>query len=111
MRKFWVVVGREYFERVRSRWFLFATIAGPLVFGGIGMAQIAFTQHAQVSTELSDVIVLDATRVGLGNRVAEILGGGISSDTSLTEVDVVARDSVDLAERDALARIEHRDRE
>jgi|GEM_PF-2418383 len=35
MGKFWAVFRREYTERVRSKWFLFATIFGPVLFGGL----------------------------------------------------------------------------
>ena len=110
MRKFWVVFGREYLERVRSKWFLFATIAGPLVFGGIAIGQVALTQRAQTSPNLSDVIVLDATSVGLGRRVAENLGGGIAGDTAITEVQVISPGSLRQAEGAALARVTNHDR-
>jgi ABC-2 type transport system permease protein len=104
------VFGREYLERVRSKWFVFATVAGPLVFGGIGIGQVILTQRAQTSGDVSDVIVLDATSVGLGRRVAENLGGGIAGDTAITEVRVLAPDTLARAERAALARVMHHER-
>ncbi len=110
MRKFWVVFRREYVERVRSKWFLVATIAGPLVFGGIGIAQVALTQRAQTPADVSDILVLDATGLGLGHRVAEGLGGGIGGDTATAAVRVVAPADLRDAERDALSRVMHRQR-
>ena len=35
MDKLWVVIKREYLERVRSRWFIFSTIFGPVFFAAI----------------------------------------------------------------------------
>ena len=33
MRKIWVVVKREFIERVRTKWFLVSTIMGPVLMG------------------------------------------------------------------------------
>ena len=33
MAKLMAVIRREYFERVRSKWFLFATVFGPVLIG------------------------------------------------------------------------------
>ena len=33
MDKLFAVIRREYLERVRSRWFLIATLFGPVFFG------------------------------------------------------------------------------
>lgn len=81
MGKLGVVIRREYLERVRSRWFIFASILGPLFFGGITIGQIVLTQHATVSADASHIIVIDATGTSLGKRVADNLGGpgGISN--------------------------------
>ena len=35
MAKLWAIIKREYLERVRTRWFIFATIFGPIFFGAI----------------------------------------------------------------------------
>jgi len=35
MRNVWVVLRREYLERVRTRWFLFGTLAGPLLLSAV----------------------------------------------------------------------------
>jgi len=35
MDKLWVVIKREYLERVRSKWFIFTTIFGPVFFAAI----------------------------------------------------------------------------
>ena len=35
MRVVWAVFKREYLERVRTRWFLVATLFGPILFGAL----------------------------------------------------------------------------
>ncbi len=82
MGKLGVVIRREYLERVRSRWFIFASILGPLFFGGITIGQIVLTQHATVSADASHIIVIDATGTPLGQRVADNLGSGIAGGLS-----------------------------
>jgi ABC-2 type transport system permease protein len=89
MAKFWVVFKREYLERVRSRWFVFATILGPVVFGTIIIGSAVLSEHATVSADASHVIVLDATGTDLGARVVGNLGGGITGDTSTAVLRVI----------------------
>jgi ABC-2 type transport system permease protein len=90
MGKFWVVFKREYLERVRSRWFVFATIAGPFAFGAITIGSAVLSQRATVSADASHVIVLDATGSNLGQRIVGNLGGGIGGDTSTAVLRIVA---------------------
>src|SRR5919201_5161988 len=73
MGKAWVVFKREFLERVRSKWFLIATILGPVFFGLIMVLPIVLAAKTQVSDRLSDVIIIDATDTDLGDRVAKYL--------------------------------------
>jgi ABC-2 type transport system permease protein len=73
MGKTWVVFKREYLERVRSKWFLVATLLGPVFFGLIIVLPIVLTARTRTSTRLSDVIIIDATGTDLGDRVAKSL--------------------------------------
>jgi len=50
---------REYLQRVRSKWFLFATIAGPLLMGGLIFVPVYF--QARSETTDRDLVVTDAT--------------------------------------------------
>jgi ABC-type Na+ efflux pump permease subunit len=43
MRKVWVVFKREFLERVRSKWFIAATLLGPVFFGALPLAAIVLT--------------------------------------------------------------------
>ena len=61
------VIRREYLQRVRSKWFLVATIAGPLLMGALIFAP-AYFQARSESTD-RDLVVTDATG-RLADRVA-----------------------------------------
>jgi ABC-2 type transport system permease protein len=75
MGKLWVVFQREYLERVRSKWFLFGTLLGPVFF----LVTFLLPQYIGggrngASEDVAHVLVLDATGAGMGARVAEALG-------------------------------------
>ena len=101
LRKLWAITRREYFERVRTKWFVIATVFGPIFFGALMTVPAYFAHRTRESPELSRIRVLDATGVGLGRRVASELIGGPMGDTSLTQVEVVAPDRLPAAERAA----------
>jgi ABC-2 type transport system permease protein len=102
-KKLWVVIRREYLERVRSRWFIFASILGPLFFGGITIGQMVLASHATVSVDASHIIVVDATGTALGRRVADNLGGFGLSTAKLESVTPATRKAVeDSALRDVM---------
>lgn len=61
------VIRREYLQRVRSKWFLVATIAGPLLMGALIFVP-AYFQARSESTD-RDLVVTDATG-RLAERVA-----------------------------------------
>jgi ABC-2 type transport system permease protein len=107
MGKLGVVIRREYLERIRSRWFIVATLLGPLFFGGITIGQIVLSQHAQVSSDASHIIVIDATGTTLGTRVVDNLGSGPAGDSSTAQLRVVTRDQEAAAEKQALQDVMH----
>jgi ABC-2 type transport system permease protein len=73
MGKMLVVFKREYLERVRSKWFLIATLLGPVFLGVITVLPIALASRTKSSDRLSDVIIIDATGTDLGARVSKAL--------------------------------------
>jgi len=73
MGKVFVVFKREYLERVRSKWFIIATVLGPVFLGLITVLPIALAAKTRSSTQLSDVIIIDATGTDLGARVSKSL--------------------------------------
>src|SRR5687767_11877811 len=98
MRKFWAITRREYLERVRSKWFLIASVFGPILFGGLMFLPPWMAARASASANVARIIVLDATGTGLGKRVATELNGGIGGDTSLTLVREIAQADLAAAE-------------
>jgi ABC-2 type transport system permease protein len=73
MDKLWVVIKREYLERVRSKWFIFTTIFGPVFFAAITILPSYMTMKGMRNAQVTSIHILDATGTGLGHRVAERL--------------------------------------
>jgi len=101
MARLWAVIKREYLERVRSKWFLIATLFGPLFFGALMIVPAWLSIRSVQSTEHGRVIILDATGTALGDRVADRLRGGLFGDTAAARVVRVAPTA--LAEAESLA--------
>ncbi len=104
----WTIVTREYLERVRSRWFVIATVFGPLLFAAVIGAPMLLTGHDSATTALYNITVIDATTTGVGERVAQLLGGGKYANQPMPEVRVVPvrtlAQAESLAMRDVLDR-------
>jgi ABC-2 type transport system permease protein len=81
MGKLFAVIRREYLERVRSRWFLIATLFGPLFVGVLMFLPALISSRDKASANGSDIVIIDATGSGLGARVATRLAGGINGTT------------------------------
>lgn len=73
MGKVFVVFKREYLERVRSKWFLVATILGPIFMAVIIVLPAVLAVKTKTSARVSDVVVIDATGTDLGTRVSQSL--------------------------------------
>jgi ABC-2 type transport system permease protein len=73
MRKLGVVFKREYLERVRSKWFLIGTLLGPVFFALITVVPILISAKTKSSSDLANITIIDATRSGMGERVAAAL--------------------------------------
>ena len=79
MAKLWVIAKREYFERIRTKWFLIATFFGPVFFAAIMILPPLVAERSRASENVADILILDATGTDLGNRIAGALGGVASS--------------------------------
>jgi len=108
MKKLLVVLEREYMERVRTRWFLVATIFGPVFFGAILFLPAYMANRSSASADVARIRILDATSSNLGQLVAAELSGGVLGDTSATHVRVVAPDALAQAESTATRDIRSR---
>ena len=71
MGKLWVIIKREYLERVRSKWFIFMTIFGPVFFAVVMVLPGYLTVRGMRNTQVASIHILDATGTGLGQRVAD----------------------------------------
>jgi len=69
-------VKREYLERVRTRWFIFATIFGPIFFGSMIIIPAVMAKKSKASMDFSNTRILDATGAGLGARIAKSMQRG-----------------------------------
>ena len=102
MKKLLVVLEREYMERVRTRWFLVATVFGPVFFGALMFLPAWMANRSDASTDVARIRILDATNANLGQLIAAELSGGILGDTSSTQVQIVASPSA-MAEAESTA--------
>jgi len=73
MAKLWAIIKREYLERVRTKWFIFATVFGPIFFGAMIIIPAVLAKQSKGSTEFTNTRILDATTTGIGQRIAEIM--------------------------------------
>jgi ABC-2 type transport system permease protein len=89
MGKVLVVFKREYLERVRSRWFIVATVLGPLFMAAIAIGPSLMAARTKASANLANVLVLDATGTDLGHRVAAALAN-VDSTGPRPRVEIVA---------------------
>ena len=98
MDKLLAVIRREYLERVRSRWFVIATLFGPVFFGLLMFLPALIASREKASGDASKIIIIDATGVSLGDRVAAQLSGGMSGAGGQSQVRAVRADSLAPAE-------------
>ncbi|MDQ2768434.1 MAG: ABC transporter permease [Gemmatimonadota bacterium] len=98
MGKLWVIIKREYLERVRSRWYLLSTLLAPVFFGVIAIVPMIISARTKPSPDLSHVVILDATGTQLGVRVSGELAGGIYAAPSRAIVRAVAPSELAAAE-------------
>jgi ABC-2 type transport system permease protein len=82
--KLWVVIKREYLERVRSKWFLVGTLLVPALIVVSFLLPAFVASRSTASSGVRNVIILDVTGAGLGDRVAADLmaapaSGGLGS--------------------------------
>jgi ABC-2 type transport system permease protein len=71
VHKVWAVIRREFVERVRTKWFWFSAIIGPVLSIGVIVFQIMQT----VGGGVRHIAVVDSSSAGFGERVTESLAG------------------------------------
>lgn len=105
MGKLFAVIRREYLERVRTKWFLIATVLGPVFFGALMILPALISSRDKASASGTNITIVDATGVGLGERVAARLAGGIDGGAKSPPVTVVTSDAIAPAESLATRRV------
>jgi ABC-2 type transport system permease protein len=95
MDKLIAIIKREYLERVRTKWFIIATLLGPLLFLAMTVLPVLFVSQTKASADATNITIIDATGVGLGERVATQLR---DSAAKAPAVSVVTLDGVAAAE-------------
>src|SRR4051812_10095301 len=73
MAKLWAIIKREHLERVRTKWFIFATVFGPIFFGAMIIIPAVLAKNSKGSSEFTNARILDATTSGIGQRISEIM--------------------------------------
>ena len=71
--KLMAVIKREYVERVRTKWFIFTTVFGPVFFLAISVLPALLTVRSVQQASGPDIRILDATGSELGVRVARAM--------------------------------------
>lgn len=105
MGKLLAVIRREYLERVRSKWFLVATLFGPVFFGSIMVVPSLLAARAGGSKDATNIEIIDATGAGIGEGVRARLSGGITGGAPTGLVSLVTPDSIAPAESLATERV------
>jgi len=87
MRKIWVVVRREFLERVRTKWFVVSTVLGPVL-----MALLIFLPALMVSRSGAErsIVVMDVTTSEFGQRATEAMDGRGPLRATRTRVEAAA---------------------
>ncbi|MDQ6737634.1 MAG: ABC transporter permease [Gemmatimonadota bacterium] len=93
--KLWAIIRREYIERVRTRWFMIATLFAPILFAGITFLPLLVINNDAKSVK-PRLVILDATRQGLGDLVARSMAvlRSTGDDASTVDVQTVNPDSI-----------------
>jgi ABC-2 type transport system permease protein len=98
MAKLWAVIKREYLERVRSKWFLIATLFGPIFFSAIIIVPAWLASRSKVTSDIYNIVILDATGSGFGHRLAVNIAGDSTNPTRMPIVTNVAPSGLTPAE-------------
>ena len=105
MAKLWAIIKREYLERVRTRWFIIATVFGPIFFGAMIIIPALMAKRSRSTMEFSNTRILDATTTGLGYRIADAMNRGRAPGAAAPQVVVLKFTDVAQAESTATQQV------
>jgi len=72
MHKIWVVIRREFLEKVRTKWFVIATVLGPLLMASFIVVPILMAERGASERNIR---VIDVSTDGFGAAVVQALQG------------------------------------
>lgn len=112
MAKLIAVIKREYLERVRTKWFIIVTLFGPLFFGAIMILPGYLSVRGMREARVTSLRIVDATGIGLGERVARRLAApqlASGGEVQLAQVDTVEQSGVAVIEDALVAKVQARE--
>jgi ABC-2 type transport system permease protein len=110
MAKLWAIIKREYVERVRSKWFVIATLFGPIFFSAIIIVPAWLSSRSKATSDIYNSTILDATGNGFGHRLAVNIAGDSTIPRRMPEVRVVAPSMLSQAESTATHEVMDKDK-
>ncbi|MDQ6870920.1 MAG: ABC transporter permease [Gemmatimonadota bacterium] len=110
MAKLWAIIKREYVERVRSKWFVIATLFGPIFFSAIIIVPAWLSSRSKATSDIYNTTILDATGNGFGHRLAVNIAGDSTIPGRVPEVRVVAPSMLSKAESTATHEVMQKDK-
>ena len=105
MAKLWAIIKREYLERVRTKWFIIATVFGPIFFGAMIIIPAVMAKRTKSTTEFTNTRILDATNTGFGQRIADVMSRGRLPGSVPPQVVVLSPSELSQAESTATKQI------
>lgn len=86
MDKLLAVIGREFGERVRSRWFILTTLFGPLLIAALLVGPPWLAMRSRADVDVTKLLIVDATGSALGSAIAVDLAGGLQGTATPPKV-------------------------
>jgi ABC-2 type transport system permease protein len=93
MRKIWVVVQREFVEKVRNKWFIISTVLGPLLMASFVVLPILMAEGGGAQRR---IVVVDLGTVDLASRLVGVLRAPLPVTATLLRVELA--DLADVAD-------------
>lgn len=91
MRKVWVVIRREFVEKVRNKWFVISTVLGPLLMASFIVVPILMAERGASRRVIR---VVDASTDGFGARVVDAVRPPLPIEAALVSVPMERVESV-----------------
>lgn len=100
--KLWAVIRREYRERVKTRAFIIGCLLGPVFITGVLFVPAWLTLR-NLRADPANLIVIDATGAGFGDRLRTALDSAASGAATASHIDVRVTAPNGVADAESLA--------